>query len=95
MVTHNIEFAVDNIPRTILMANGKIIADGPTNKLLINDMLVQEASLILPQIHQFKTQLIQVVEYNTITLIPFLSGFSSASRTSITENLYTRNLSTC
>ena len=79
MVTHNIEFAVDNIPRTILMANGKIIADGPTNKLLINDMLVQEASLILPQMHQFKTQLIQngiIIPENIIhekELVEFLS----------------------
>ena len=54
MVTHNIEFAFENIPRTILMANGKIIADGPTEQVLINDLLVNKASLVLPQIHQFK-----------------------------------------
>lgn len=80
MVTHNIEFAVDNVPRTILMANGKIIADGPTNKVLINDMLVQEASLILPQMHQFKTKLIQngvIIPENIIhekELVEYLSN---------------------
>ena len=54
MVTHNIEFVFENIPRTILMANGKIIADGPTEQVLTNDLLVNKASLVLPQIHQFK-----------------------------------------
>ncbi len=54
MVTHNIEFTFENIPRTILMADGQIIADGPTEKVLTNDFLVRKASLILPQIHQLK-----------------------------------------
>ena len=54
IVTHNIEFAYENIPRTILMANSKIIADGPTEQVLTNDFLVDKASLLLPQIHQFK-----------------------------------------
>ena len=54
MVTHNIEFVYDYIPRTILMAHGHIIADGPTEQVLTNNFLVGKASLILPQIHQFK-----------------------------------------
>jgi energy-coupling factor transport system ATP-binding protein len=54
MVTHNIEFVFENIPRTILMAQGQIIADGPTEKVLTNDFLVRKSSLILPQIHQLK-----------------------------------------
>jgi len=60
MVTHNIEFAFENIPRTILMANGKIIADGPTEQVLTNDLLVNKASLVLPQIHQFKLGLKEI-----------------------------------
>jgi energy-coupling factor transport system ATP-binding protein len=54
IVTHNIEFAYENIPRTILMAHGRIVADGPTEQVLTNEFLVDNASLILPQIHQFK-----------------------------------------
>lgn len=54
IVTHNIEFAFENIPRTILMDKGKIIADGPTEKVLANDFLVNKTSLVLPQIHQLK-----------------------------------------
>jgi energy-coupling factor transport system ATP-binding protein len=57
LVTHDIEFALDFVPRTILLVNGKIIADGPTKELLINNMLVSKSSLILPQIHQFKIEL--------------------------------------
>jgi len=53
IVTHNIEFAMEFIPRTILMMNGNIIADGPTSKVLTNPKLVEQASLVLPQITQF------------------------------------------
>ena len=57
IVTHNIEFAMEFIPRTILMANGKIIADGPTKKVLTNQYLVEKSSLILPQTRQFALKL--------------------------------------
>ena len=60
MVTHNVEFTFENIPRIILMANGKIIADGPTEKVLTNEFLVAKSSLILPQIHQFKLGLKEI-----------------------------------
>ncbi|TFG26824.1 MAG: ABC transporter ATP-binding protein [Promethearchaeota archaeon] len=53
IVTHNVEFAMEFIPRTILMTDGKIIADGPTSNLLTNQFLVNKTSLILPQINQF------------------------------------------
>ncbi|MFO7794843.1 MAG: energy-coupling factor ABC transporter ATP-binding protein [Promethearchaeati archaeon] len=57
IVTHNIEFAYDFIPRILLMSEGRIIADGPTQELLTNKKLIREASLILPQIIQFKNSL--------------------------------------
>ncbi|MHA1490567.1 MAG: energy-coupling factor ABC transporter ATP-binding protein [Promethearchaeota archaeon] len=53
IITHNIEFSIENIPRIILMADGKIIADGPTEKVLTKEFLVEDTSLILPQISQF------------------------------------------
>ncbi len=52
IITHNIEFAYEYIPRTILMADGHIIADGPTNQILNNEFLIEQSSLILPQIRQ-------------------------------------------
>ena len=49
VITHNVEFAFEYIPRTILMADGNIIADGPTQKVLNNEKLVVKSSLVLPQ----------------------------------------------
>ncbi|MFX1397042.1 MAG: energy-coupling factor ABC transporter ATP-binding protein [Promethearchaeota archaeon] len=57
IVTHNVEFAIENIPRTILMADGKIIADGPTKNVLIKPFLTERTSLILPQVCQLKLAL--------------------------------------
>ena len=51
--THNIEFAIEYIPRIVLMADGQIMADGPTEKILTNRFLVEKTSLILPQVSQF------------------------------------------
>ena len=53
IVTHNIEFAMQYVPRTILMADGRIIADGPTKSVLNKEFLAEKTSLILPQITQF------------------------------------------
>lgn len=60
IVTHNIEFAIEYIPRIILMVNGSIIADGPTKKILTNEFLVDKSSLILPQIRQFNIALNEI-----------------------------------
>lgn len=57
MVTHNVEFTLMYVPRTILMSQGKIIADGPTEDLLSNELLLKESSLIMPQIYQLKIAL--------------------------------------
>ena len=57
IVTHNIEFTVEHIPRTVLMGGGHIIADGPTQKIFTNEVLVSKSSLIMPQIYLFKQEL--------------------------------------
>ncbi|MHA1436546.1 MAG: energy-coupling factor ABC transporter ATP-binding protein [Promethearchaeota archaeon] len=57
IITHNIEFALQHIPRTILMADGKIIADGPTKKVLVNEFLIKKSSLVLPQLSLFSNAL--------------------------------------
>ena len=57
IITHNIEFAYEYLPRTILMADGQIVADGPTKAILNNDILIKQTSLIQPQIWQFCTTL--------------------------------------
>ncbi|MFX1374885.1 MAG: energy-coupling factor ABC transporter ATP-binding protein [Promethearchaeota archaeon] len=57
IITHNVEFAYDYIPRTILMADGQVIADGPTQDVLNNSLLVERSSLILPQTQQLSLAL--------------------------------------
>jgi len=57
MVTHNIEFTIEYVPRTILMSGGQIIADGPTQSIFTNEFLISKSSLIMPQIYLFKKQL--------------------------------------
>ena len=57
IVTHNIEFTVEHVPRTILMGRGQIIADGPTQSIFTNEFLISKSSLIMPQIYLFKKEL--------------------------------------
>lgn len=50
VVTHDIEFVIENFPRTIAMADGRIIADGPTNSVLSNNDVLARCSLTRPQL---------------------------------------------
>lgn len=52
VVTHDIEFVAECEPRVILMANGRIIADGEAREVLTDPALMKEASLIPPEITQ-------------------------------------------
>ncbi|MFX0026073.1 MAG: energy-coupling factor ABC transporter ATP-binding protein [Candidatus Hermodarchaeota archaeon] len=81
IVTHNVEFTMEYIPRTVLMTDGKIIADGPTKDVLSNKKLLKESSLIMPQIYQLKNELrnigfdIPEEIYRESDMINFLSGY--------------------
>jgi energy-coupling factor transport system ATP-binding protein len=57
MVTHDVEFVAECNPRVILMRNGKIIADGPAKNILTNPQLLEESSIVLPQVAQIFTKL--------------------------------------
>jgi len=50
VVTHDVEFAVENFERVILMANGEIVADGDIHEVLTNRDLIEKSSLVPPQI---------------------------------------------
>ena len=60
IITHNVEFAIENIPRTLLMTDGEIIADGPTKNILTNNFLIEKTSLVLPQVREFVIALKQI-----------------------------------
>ncbi len=57
IVTHDIEFVAECKPRVVLMAQGKILAQGEAKKILTNYELVNQASVVLPQIAQLFTNL--------------------------------------
>jgi energy-coupling factor transport system ATP-binding protein len=50
VVTHDVEFVAECKPRVILLSHGKIIGDGPATRILTDQRLVEEASLMMPQI---------------------------------------------
>jgi ABC-type glutathione transport system ATPase component len=57
IVTHDIEFVAECKPRVVLMAQGEILAQGEAEKILTNYELVNQASVVLPQIAQLFTNL--------------------------------------
>lgn len=52
IVTHDIEFVVECKPRVVLMANGKIVADGPAKEVLTDPDAIAKTSLLPPEITQ-------------------------------------------
>ncbi|MEM2690567.1 MAG: energy-coupling factor ABC transporter ATP-binding protein, partial [Candidatus Bathyarchaeia archaeon] len=52
VVTHDVEFVAECNPRVVLMRGGKIVADGEARKVLTNPEIVEQASLVPPQIAQ-------------------------------------------
>jgi len=60
MVTHDVEFVVECNPRVILMRDGQIIADGVCKDILTSPRLLEESSIVLPQIAQIFTKLVSI-----------------------------------
>lgn len=91
IVTHNVEFVMEYIPRTILMREGKIIADGPTEFILTNEFLIENSSMILPFIHQFKIELQKIginipdEKFKQIDIINFLNDYLKANALKMKE----------
>lgn len=50
IVTHDVEFMADCKPRIILMADGKVIADGPIQRIVSNADAMRRASVSAPEI---------------------------------------------
>lgn len=56
-VTHDVEFVAECNPRVVLMKEGKIVADGLGNDILTDSALLEQASIVLPQIAQVFSRL--------------------------------------
>lgn len=52
VVTHDVEFVTENFERVVLMAGGRVIADGPVRKILTDVDLLKQANLLPPQMTQ-------------------------------------------
>ncbi len=57
MVTHDVEFVAECNPRVILMREGKIVADDTSKNILTSTKILEESSIVLPQIAQVFTKL--------------------------------------
>jgi energy-coupling factor transport system ATP-binding protein len=57
VVTHDVEFVAECNPRVVLMSQGKILAEGIAKKLLTKQKLVEQASIVPPQITQIFLEL--------------------------------------
>ncbi len=82
IVTHDVEFVAECNPRVVLMRGGKIVADGEARKVLTNPEILEQASLVPPQIAQiflnlsdlgFPKEVIDVYEAREILLKTFRS----------------------
>lgn len=52
IVTHDVEFVAECAPRVVLMAQGRILADGAAAEILTDRDLVTKASIVPPQVTQ-------------------------------------------
>jgi energy-coupling factor transport system ATP-binding protein len=50
VVTHDMEFIADFIPRVVVLSRGQLIADGSTAMILTKKDLLESASLVAPQL---------------------------------------------
>jgi len=57
IVTHDVEFVAECNPRVLLMRGGKIVADGEGRKVLTSPTVLEQASIVPPQIAQIFIQL--------------------------------------
>jgi energy-coupling factor transport system ATP-binding protein len=51
-VTHDVEFVAECNPRVVLMREGKVVADGKGNDILTDPEVLEQSSIVLPQIAQ-------------------------------------------
>ncbi|MDI9644236.1 MAG: ABC transporter ATP-binding protein [Candidatus Verstraetearchaeota archaeon] len=57
VVTHDIEFVADFIPRVVVMSRGKIIADGKAEEVLVAKEVMESSSLLPPQLAELSWKL--------------------------------------
>ena len=57
IISHDVEFVAEAGPEVVLMSKGRLLARGPADEILSNGDLVEEASLVKPQMARLFSQL--------------------------------------
>lgn len=57
IVTHDVEFVAECKPRVVLLSRGRIVGDGAATEILTNRPIIEQASLVMPQIATLMTSL--------------------------------------
>jgi energy-coupling factor transport system ATP-binding protein len=57
IVTHDVEFVAECKPRVVLLSRGRVIGDGSAVEILTNSQLLDQASLVMPQIAMLMNEL--------------------------------------
>ncbi|MDA8202459.1 MAG: ATP-binding cassette domain-containing protein [Chloroflexi bacterium] len=57
VITHDMRIVAEYVPRTVMMAGGKIVADGPTREVLRNEAALELAGVRPPQVTRIAAQL--------------------------------------
>jgi energy-coupling factor transport system ATP-binding protein len=60
IVTHDVEFVAECKPRVVLLSKGKVIADDSATAILTKSELLEQASLVKPQIAELMQQLDEI-----------------------------------
>ncbi|MHA1462763.1 MAG: energy-coupling factor ABC transporter ATP-binding protein [Candidatus Heimdallarchaeota archaeon] len=68
VVSHDMDFILDFIPRTIVLSGGKIVADGETSKVLSDQTLLQDTDLISPLLLDLCKSIQQIDDSFTISI---------------------------
>ncbi len=50
IVTHDVEFVAESQPRIVLMAQGKIVADGPAKRIMVDKASLDACSVAPPEV---------------------------------------------
>ncbi len=72
VITHNMRLVAEHAKRTIIMHEGKIIADGPTSEVFSKRAILEQTHLNVPEITNLAIDLTSCA--NVMTVEQFLSG---------------------
>jgi energy-coupling factor transport system ATP-binding protein len=69
VITHDMTLVAERVPRTVVVGDGRLIADGPTREVLSNAELLRSAFLRPPQVTRIAQRLAEFgVAPNTMTV---------------------------